>query len=78
MCTTDSPDVAVVFPAVNLFGIFWLSTSERYRVILDEHLYKSLKNPCVFSRLACILIAITRQIFDKNTLFSAIKVEKKH
>ena len=60
MCPTDPPDVAVVFPKENLTGILWLGTTERYRVIPDEHFVQFIENTRFSSRMAHNLIGSAR------------------
>ena len=57
---TDPPDVAVVLPKENLSGILGLGTTERYRVILDEHFVQFIEITYFSCRLAHNLIGIAR------------------
>ena len=52
------PNVAVVLPKENLTGIFGLGTTERYRVILDEHFVQVVEITSFPSGLAYNLIAL--------------------
>ena len=58
MRPTDPPDVAVVLPKENLTGILGLGTTERYRVILDEHFVLCVEITSFPSGLARNLIAL--------------------
>ena len=58
MGAAHPPVVAVVLPKENLTGILWLGTTERYRVILDEHFVQFVEITSFPSRLAHNLIAL--------------------
>ena len=60
MRPTNPPDVAVVLPKEDLTGVLGLGTTERYRVILDEHFVQFVEISTFPSRLAHNLIVLIR------------------